>query len=195
MRGIAEEGIELRPLHAEDAEAFSNAFSAIGWSKPAATFTGYLEEQSQGLRWVRVVEVHGQVAGYVTLRWAASDPELRSWEVPEIMDLNVLPEFRRNGLGTALLDAAEAEAALRGPRVGLRMGLHSGYGAAQRLYVRRGYVPDGAGALSGAEVVAEGAAVRLDDELTLRMIKDLSDVRAEPMNRKGDGLQKLKGDG
>lgn len=179
MKGRADERVELRPLRLEDAETLSEAFSSIGWSKPPCTFRGYLHEQSQGIRWVGVADVGGRAAGYVTLVWVASDPGLRSLGIPEIMDLNVLPEFRRRGLGAALLDAAEAEASNRGPRVGLRMGLHAGYGAAQRLYVRRGYMPDGAGALRGTDAVAEGASVRLDDDLTLRMIKIVREVRAE----------------
>ena len=71
------------------------------------------------------------------------------------------------------MNAAEAEARKRAPRVGLRVGLHGGYGAAQRLYARRGYVPDGAGAVRDGRVVDEGEIGPLDDDLTLRMVLEL----------------------
>lgn len=38
-----------------------------------------------------------------------------------------------------------AQAAETSDTVCLGVGLHSGYGAAQRMYVLRGYVPDGSG--------------------------------------------------
>lgn len=165
--------MNTRPLLPADAPVLSDAFGAIGWSKPASLFLTYCEEQEAGSRWTRVAERDGMIAGYVTLLWSAEDPELRHRGIPEISDLNVLPSARRQGIGSALLDEAEAEAAKRGPVVGLRMGLHSGYGAAQRLYVRRGYVPDGAGAVANGQPIQEGAEIRLDDDVALRMVKDL----------------------
>lgn len=90
-----------------------------------------------------------------------------------MVDLNVLGGFQRRGVGAALLDAVEARAAERHERIGLRVGLHPGYGPAQRLYAERGYLPDGAGAVRNGRPVPEGAAVPLDDETTLRLIKRL----------------------
>ncbi len=66
-------------------------------------------------------------------------------KIPEIQDLNVLPPFRRKGIATMLLDRAEAEVACRSDVVGIGVGLHPGYNDAQRLYVKRGYIPDGLG--------------------------------------------------
>ena len=53
--------------------------------------------------------------------------------------------FQRRGIGSRLLEAAEKAAASSGSAVTLGVGLHSGYGPAQRLYVKRGYIPDGSG--------------------------------------------------
>lgn len=171
----------MRPLSPDDAEDLAAAFRAIGWSKPAALFHRYCEEESAGTRWTRVAERDGAIAGYVTLSWSSTDPELARRDIPEVMDLNVLPPHRRKGIGNALLDQAEAEAGKRRPVVGLRVGLHSGYGAAQRLYVRRGYVPDGSGAICDGVPVPEGARIHLDDDVTLRMVKQLAPLaRAEP---------------
>ena len=57
--------------------------------------------------------------------------------------------------------------------VGLGVGLYADYGAAQRLYVRRGYLPDGAGVVLDGVSVAAGATIRLDDEPMLMFIKQL----------------------
>ena len=168
-----ERSLSTRPLSADDAGPLSDAFRAIGWSKPTSTFRRYCDEEVAGERWTLVAEWDGGLAGYVTLAWAAEDPELRRLGIPEIMDINVLPGFQRRGIGSALLAEAEDEARHRSELVGLRVGLHSGYGPAQRIYVRRGYVPDGAGAVVGGAPVPEGADITLDDDVTLRMIKDL----------------------
>jgi hypothetical protein len=57
--------------------------------------------------------------------------------------------------------------------VGLGVGLHPGYGSAQRLYARRGYIPDGACVVLDGKPVPEGAKIRLDDAAVLRMTKEL----------------------
>ena len=44
-----------------------------------------------------------------------------------------------------MMDIAEKIAATYADIVYLGVGLHSGYGSAQRMYVKRGYVPDGSG--------------------------------------------------
>lgn len=167
------DALSTRPLSSRDAERLSETFRAIGWSKPAAVFQRYLEEETRGARWNRVAEWQGELAGYVTIAWEPGDSEFARRQIPEIMDLNVLPRFRNRGIGGALLDEAELEVSRRSPVVGIRVGLHSGYGAAQRLYVRRGYVPDGAGVVVGGLAPAEGAEIRLGDDATLRMIKPL----------------------
>ena len=94
----------FRPLSHDHAAAISSQTNS---------FEKYLQDQEAGRRWVLVAQAGAEVAGYVTLLWAADDPVLRDQAVPEISDLSVFPEFRRRGIGSALLDAAEAEAATR----------------------------------------------------------------------------------
>lgn len=76
-------------------EDLAKAFRAIGWSKPSALFLRYCEEEASGARWTCVAERGGAIAGYVTLAWSSTDPELARRGIPEIMDLNVLPSDRR----------------------------------------------------------------------------------------------------
>jgi GNAT superfamily N-acetyltransferase len=159
------EEVILRRLQPSDSAAFQSS----------TTFQRYMAEAQTGIRSVHVAVCDGEVAGYVTLLWEAEDPAFRELKVPEISDLRVNGRFRCKGIGSALLDRVEAEAASRSTRIGLNVGLHSGYGAAQRIYVRRGYVPDGAGIVVEGKVVPEGATIRLDDDpiVTLRMTKEL----------------------
>ena len=163
----------IRRLEEADATALEEAFAEMGWNKPAAQFLRYFREQETGHRTVLVAELEGRVAGYVTVLWESGDPLFRSRGIPEIKDFNVVAECRRKGLGSALMDVAESIVAKRSPMVGLGVGLHPGYGNAQRLYVRRGYVPDGAGVVVEGTAVPEGSKIRLDDEPMLRMTKEL----------------------
>ena len=58
-------------------------------------------------------------------------------------------------------------------RVYLGVGLHAGYGSAQRMYVKRGYVPDGTGAWYDGAVCPPYADCRNDDDLVLYLSKSL----------------------
>lgn len=113
-------------------------------------------------------------AGYVILNHHPAYPPFIRLQIPEIQDLNVLPEYRRNGLGAKLVQACEAQARAQGAeRIGLAVGLDRSYGPAQRLYVRLGYIPDGSGVTHDRQPVAPGAIHAVDDDLCLMMVKDL----------------------
>ena len=53
------------------------------------------------------------------------------------------------------------------------MGLFDAYGPAQRLYARRGYVPDGRGVCQGHRPLVHGECVTLDHDLILWLTKEL----------------------
>ena len=72
-----------------------------------------------------------------------------------------------------LLDRAEGLIGQRSSVAGIAVGLHPGYAAAQRLYARRGYVPDGKPLQYYGVPVREGQEVRLDNDLTMNMTKEL----------------------
>lgn len=119
--------------------------------------------------------------GYLTLAWAADHPPFRRRGLPEIQDLDVLPSRRRRGVATRLLDAAEALAARRAPAVGLAVGLYQAYGPALRLYLSRGYLPDG-GASSAGRPLLGGETVTVDDTLALHLSLELT-----PASERGRG--------
>ena len=124
-----------------------------------------------------VAHVNNQFAGYVTLKWQSGYESFARNNIPEIMDLNVLPPFRKCGVASMLLDIAEKIAASKSDVVGIGVGLYGGsdggYGAAQKLYVRRGYIPDGEGITYNYQHAIPGNSYSLDDDLVLMCTKKL----------------------
>ena len=72
------------------------------------------------------------------------------------------------------MDAAEGIAARYADTVCLGVGLCSAYGAAQRMYVKRGYIPDGSGVwYQGKQCVQYETVCTVDDDLILFFSKKL----------------------
>ena len=118
-------------------------------------------------------EFNGNAAGYVTVypdsKWGVFGDK----GYCEIVDFAVLEKYRRHGIGSRLMDAAEKIAAVHSDTVYLAVGLHSGYGSAQRMYIKRGYIPDGGGVWYGDRVCPENARCKNDDDLNLYLYKKL----------------------
>jgi GNAT superfamily N-acetyltransferase len=143
--------------------------------KPREQYERYLREQWEGRRSVLVAFLRGVFAGYLTINWHPDYSPFRETGTPEIQDFNVLPRFRRQGIGTRLMDEAERAVSQRSSVVGIGVGMSPDYGAAQRLYALRGYVPDGRGLAWDGRALPRGAAVTVDDGLSLYLTKDLAD--------------------
>ena len=145
----------------------------MGWAKPAGYFTDALARQAAGELELWLAVEQDRYLGHCKLVWRSEYAGFRERGIPEIQDLNVGMDFRRRGLGTALLDAAETRIQERSQWAGIGFGLYADYGAAQRLYVKRGYVPDGRGIFYGAEAVVAGERYAVDDDLVLYLVKRL----------------------
>ena len=167
------DAVQIRRLDPRDPAIMSDAFAAVGWRKPVEQYERYLREQRDGLRDVLVAVVDDEFAGYVTVSWRPTYRPLADAGIPEIQDVNVLPSFRRRGIATRLLDHAEGLIRGRCDAAGIGVGLHPGYAAAQRMYVLRGYVPDGHGVTVRDDVVREGQSVVVNDDLVLHLTKRL----------------------
>lgn len=163
----------IRRLKSSDIPEIARAFRELGWNKPASQYERYLSQQEVGVRNVYVAFVEGQFAGYLTICWESSYEPFFVRSIPEIVDFNVIPEFRRMGIGTRLMDKAEREIAKVCPVAGIAVGMTSDYGAAQRLYILRGYVPDGCGLHWKDHHVRYREEIRVDDDLALYLTKEL----------------------
>ena len=170
--------VTFRQMGENDIPEIVQAFQELGWNKPAHQYEGYLVEQFLGDRIVIVAFVGGEFAGYLTICVGFPDyaPFVEK-NIPEISDFNVLPKFRRRGIGTQLMDLAEAEVAKISPIAGIGVGLTTDYGSAQRMYARRGYIPDGRGLYKKGHHLKYGENVIVDDDLVLYMTKDISDLQ------------------
>lgn len=65
------------------------------------------------------------------------------------------------------MNAAEELATDYADIVYLGVGLHNGYGTAQRMYVKRGYIPDGSGVWYQDQVCKPYETYKNDDTLIL----------------------------
>jgi len=72
------------------------------------------------------------------------------------------------------MDHAERRVSQRSGDAGIGVGMSSAYGAAQRLYVLRGYVPDGKGLTYDGCPVRQGDEVNVNDGLVLYLTKTLA---------------------
>jgi len=164
----------IRLLQSSDIQEIAAAFQQLGWNKPASQYEHYLMEQEQKARDVYVAFVEAKFAGYLTICWTSDYEPFREEHIPEIMDFNVLPKFRRQGIGTQLMDQAESEIAKVSSVAGIGVGMTPDYGAAQRLYVLRGYIPDGRGLRYRDHPVSYREEVTVDDDLVLYFTKNLN---------------------
>ncbi|MGM1048101.1 MAG: GNAT family N-acetyltransferase [Bacillota bacterium] len=160
-------------MNEHDPEIITKAFSDQGWVKPIELYQRYIEEQKNGSRVSLIAEVEGVFAGYVNVLWDSYYPEFREKSIPEINDFNVLIKFRRQGIGSKLMDKAEEIIKERSEYAGIGVGLFSDYGNAQILYVTRGYVPDGKGISKNEKYIERGDTVVIDDDVALYLIKKL----------------------
>lgn len=169
----SDDKLTVRTMTEADAHAIAAGEQAQGYDTTPDRFLSRLREQEEGTCVAIAAECDGQIAGYIHVYPDAKWGPLGGQGYPEIVDFGVLEKFRRQGVGTRLMDTAEAVAAERAGLVYLAVGLHKYYGPAQRLYARRGYVPDGSGVWYGDKPCEPYEAYRNDDELNLYLVKKL----------------------
>lgn len=163
----------IREMKKQDSNDLAAGFREQGWSKEEELFTYYLEEQKLQQRYVIVAEYAGHAVGYTTLLPKAKHGPFAEAGLPEISDFNVLIKHQRKGIGSMILDEAERLAGLFSDVVTLGVGLHYGYGAAQRLYIKRGYIPDGSGVWYHNQQWEQYRECVNDDDLILYLSKKL----------------------
>ena len=103
---------------------------------------------------------------------------------PEIVDFGVLEKYQKRGIGSKLMDAAERIASEYADMVYLGVGLHRGYGSAQRMYVKRGYIPDGSGVWYKDKPCTPYSIYTNDDDFVLYMFKEFKTTHEKDLNRR-----------
>ncbi len=164
-------GIVIRDLRPSDAQILTEKEIAQGWDATIDKFELRLKHQAEGKAIALAAEWNGSVAGYVNVYPDAKSGAFANRGYAEIVDFAVLEKYRRRGIGSKLMDIAEQIAFSYSDVIYLGVGLHSGYGSAQRMYVRRGYVPDGSGVWYRDQVCKPYADCRNDDDLVLYLSK------------------------
>ena len=162
----------IRKMQESDIKDLSRGFISQGWPSREEILTRYFKEQESGEREVLVAEVEGAVAGYITILPDAKQGPFAGM-APELSDFNVFEPFQNQGIGNLLLEEAEKRVRLISDKVTLGVGLHSGYGPAQRLYIKRGYIPDGTGVWYQNHRPAMDATCEDIGDLVLYLSKDL----------------------
>ena len=174
MQYVKTDILLIRDMKAEDAQIITEEEIAQGWHQTIDKYLTRLEHQKQGLCISLIAEYKGNIAGYINVYKRSVEGPYGCRDLPEIVDFGVLEKYRCKGIGTALMDQAELIAGQYADMVYLGVGLHSGYGNAQRMYAKRGYVPDGSGVWYGNSVCPPYQQCCNDDDLILYMSKELN---------------------
>ena len=173
MEYYADNNLLIRSMEIDDSKVFYETYLSYGWHPSLAIYENYYKEQEECKRKVFIVEYNGAICGICTLVLNPTEGPWVEKGYPEIVDLSVFKGFQNMGIGNKLLDVVEQEAAKLSNVVFLAVGLHSGYGAAQRIYVKRGYVPDGHGVWYQKKPLEQYSPCCNDDSLVLFMSKKL----------------------
>ncbi len=170
----AGETIQIRKAARGDLAVLLEMSAAMRQAKDANYFELNLNEQDNGFREIFIAMYEGRNAGYCILNWEPKYGFFKAQGIPETQDLNILPQFRRRGLATAIIRHCEGLAQGRGlETMGISVGLHGAFGPAQILYTKLGYIPDGQGITYDRRIVGSGEFRAMDDNLCLMMVKTL----------------------
>lgn len=172
---FSNEQIIIRNMEDTDAQAITDAEIEQGWDADGRLekYQKRLEDQRLGKAISLVAECSGRPVGYINIYPNSAWGAFGGKGYPEIVDFGVLEKYRNQGLGTILMDMAEQIAAIYANTVYLGVGLHSGYGSAQRMYVKRGYIPNGSGVWYQDKICTPYEECINDDDLVLYLSKKL----------------------
>ena len=162
----------IRRLAADDILNIDNMFIKQGWESRLNVLENYLADQNNDERVFLIAEKDDVILGYITLmKVAKHGPFLGLY--PEVADFNVFEDFQKMGIGKTLLEKIEVEASKISNVITIGVGLHKGYGPAQRLYIKQGYVPDGSGVWFNNENIDMNVSCINNDDLVLYFSKQI----------------------
>jgi len=155
-----------------DISIITNHLENQGWQANQQKFENYFIQQKEGTKFIFIAEHQKDILGYVTLDACSLYGPFKNLDVPMIVDLNVFKLYQHRGVGSLLMDACEKIAFTLSNQVCLGVGLHLGYGSAQRLYIKRGYIPDGSGVWYQDYIATPYQIVENNDDLNLFLVKN-----------------------
>lgn len=166
-------GVRIRNLEPYDIPILTREEQLQGYHVTSDKYEMRLQDQSEGRSVSLVAEYEGKPVGYINIYPDSSRGPFGGKGMPELVDFGVLKKYRNNGIGTLLMDIAEKIAGEFSDTVYLGVGLHSGYGSAQRMYIKRGYLPDGSGVWYEEHICEPYTNCCNNDDLILYLSKKL----------------------
>lgn len=161
--------IHIREANSDDIPALEELYRHIG-KKDDGYFAQALDRSN-----IYVCEESDQLCGFCLYNGAPRYAFYKKLGIPEIQDLNVLPDFRRRGIATSLIQYCEDQARKEGrDYIGISVGLTKDYGPAQILYTKMGYIADGNGVTYDREYTLAHKSYTIDDDMALMLVKSLS---------------------
>lgn len=174
MTYTQDQDLIIRDMEPADAQIFDDEYTAQGWHPDVDYYHMRMGEAAEGKCVALTAVYQGQPAGSVYLYFDAQEGPFKGKKIPVIVDFSVLMKYQRKGIGNRLMDAAEQIAAQHGDTVCLGVGLSREYGSAQRMYVKRGYIPDGSGVwYQNQQCIQYETTCTIDDDLVLFLSKKL----------------------
>ncbi|MBP3636057.1 MAG: GNAT family N-acetyltransferase [Clostridia bacterium] len=169
-----DETIVIRDMEEADAQILCDEYTAQGWHPELAYYHMRMREAAEGKCIALTAVYQGQPVGDVYLYLNANEGPFKDKGWPIIVDFGVLKKYQCKGIGNRLIDAAEQLAAQYADTVCLGVGLSREYGTAQRMYAKRGYIPDGSGVwYQDKQCVQYETVCTVDDDLVLFLSKNL----------------------
>ena len=166
--------LTIRDMEEADALVFDDEYSAQGWHPEREYYLMRIREAAKGKCVALTAVYQGRPAGSLYLYYNAAEGPFKDKGWPEIVDFNVLKKYQKKGIGNRLMDVAEQIAARHADTVCLGVGLSREYGTAQRMYIKRGYIPDGSGVwYQNKQCVQYETVCTVDDDLVLFLSKKL----------------------
>jgi hypothetical protein len=170
--------LTFRVVQPNEIAAVKQEVKPVFFSGDEATIEDHFQDHENGASTTILGYELGRLVGIVTIRWQCRYPPFRDRQIPLIQNIEIRYEDRGRGIGGLMLERTEQEIALRSQLAGICVGIAESYGPAQRLYVKRGFVPDGRSVCHPHEPLRIGETVRIDDDLLLWLIKDVSALKA-----------------
>lgn len=166
--------LTIRNMEEADAKIFVDEYTAQGWHPDMEEYMKRLKDQEDGKCVALTALYQGNPAGSVYVYLSVHGGPFVGKGYPEIFDFNVLKKYQRKGIGNKLMDVAEQIAVRHADTVCLGVGLCDSYGSAQRMYAKRGYIPDGSGVwYQDKPCIQYETVCTIDDDLVLYMSKRL----------------------